>query len=75
MTTLFMILAVAWIVFCFLVLIGIIITIIECYHKIRWGFTILLTVLLFVGISWGFDRVEEIKEAIKDEAPSQSQSE
>lgn len=75
MTTLFMILAVAWILFCAVMLMGILIVIVENPTKVKGGVTILITLLLFIGISWGFDRVDEIKGAMDRESTSQTQSE
>ena len=75
MTTLFMILTVVWIVFCAVMLMGILIVIVENPTKVKGGITILITLLLFIGISWGFDRVDEIKGAMDREAASQIQSE
>ena len=74
MTTFFMILAVAWIAICFLVLIGILFCIVEHRGKVKRG-TLFIIVLLFVGMSWGFDRVEEIKGAMDRESVSQIQGE
>ena len=74
MTTFFMILAVGWIVFCILVLLGIFLCVVECRGKIKRG-TIFVVLLLFIGISWGFDRVDEIERAMEREDTSISVSE
>ena len=70
-----MILAVGWILFCFLMLMGIVILAVEYPTKLKRGLATLVAVLLFVGMSWGFDRVDEIKGAMERENASTSASE
>lgn len=74
----FLFLVVMWIVFCLLGMMTILVGIVEYGKKFKpegWVLAVIFFLLLLVGMDWGFDRAIEVKRAMKDEAPSQSQSE
>ena len=78
MYIIFLFLVIMWIAFCLLGMMAILVGIVEYGRKFKpegWVLAIILALLLLIGIDWGFDRAKEVMGAMKDEAPSQSQSE
>ena len=70
--------AIIWIAFCLLGMMAILVGIVEYGRKFKpegWVLAVILSLLLLVGCDWGFNRAKEVMGAMKDEAPSQSQSE
>lgn len=77
MYTIFLFLAIIWIAFCLLGMMALLVGIVEYGKEFKpegWALAVILSLLLLVGCNWGFDRAKEVMEAMKDEAPSQSQS-
>lgn len=77
MVIIFLFLAIMWIAFCLLGIMAIFVGIVEYGRKFKpegWVLAVILSLLLLVGLDWGFNRAKEVMGAMKDEAPSQSQS-
>lgn len=78
MYIIFLFLVIMWIAFCLLGMMAILVGIVEYGRKFKpegWVLAVILSLLLLVGCDWGFDRAKEVMGAMKNEAPSQSQSE
>lgn len=78
MYIIFLFLAIMWIAFCLLGMMAILVGIVEYGRKFKpegWVLAVILSLLLLVGIDWGFNRAKEVMGAMDKEAQSQSQSE
>ena len=78
MYIMFLFLAIMWIAFCLFGMIAILVGIVEYGRKFKpegWVLAVILSLLLLVGIDWGFNRAKEVMGAMDKEAQSQSQSE